>query len=236
MASSEVQDLLDHGLIHLFDGRVQEAIVTWMKVLDIDPNQPRALDYLETLEVIEPRSSMADGNGVMGESRESGDWPSPFDSQPSIDVIAPAEGEGGEMTGGPISSEERVTLLAQVAEERTKDNLGGALDICEEILKRNPGDLETEELARTLKEDLVGFYLEQLKPLDQIPQLVADDSNILELSLDPIGGFLLSQIDGQITVEELLTIMGTFDQYRVVSALHYFLSHSILELTPFDPS
>ena len=236
MASSEVQDLLDHGLIHLFDGRVQEAIVTWMKVLDIDPNQPRALDYLETLEVIEPRRSIIDGDGISGGVRESGDWPSPFDSQPSIDVIAPVEGEGGEMTGGPISSEERVTLLAQVEEERAKDNVGGALDICEEILKRNPGDLETEELARTLKEDLVGFYLEQLKPLDQIPQLVADDSNILELSLDPIGGFLLSQVDGRITVEELLTIMGTFDQYRVVSALHYFLSHNILELTPFDES
>jgi len=237
MASSEVQDLLDHGLIHLFDGRVQEAIVTWMKVLDIDPNESRALDYLETLEVIEPRSSIIDGGSSMGgESRESGDWPSPFDSQPSIDVIAPADGEGGEMTGGPISDEERATLFAQVSEEREKENLGGALDICEEILKRNPGDVETEELARMLKEELVGFYLEQLKPLDQIPQLVADDSNILELSLDPIGGFLLSQVDGRITVEELLTIMGTFDQYRVVSALHYFLSHNILELTPFDES
>lgn len=235
-SSTEVQELLDLGLVHLFDGKVQEAIVTWMKVLDIDGNEPRALDYLETLEVIEPRSATGLAHGIQAENGESGEWPSPFDSQPSIDVLAPHESEGGAMTGGPISDTDRAGLLAQVNEELERQNLGAALDICEEILKRAPGDGETEELAQKVKEDLVGFYLEQLKPLEQIPQLVADDSNILELSLDPIGGFLLSQIDGRITVEELLTIMGTFDQYRVVSALHYFLTNEILELQAAEGS
>ncbi len=229
-SSDEVQALLDQGLVHLFDGRVQEAVVAWMKVLDLDPNDPRALDYLETLDVIERRSTAPVDTGMEGEPRESGDWPSPFDSQPSLDVIAPQEG-GGELVGGPLGDEEKAGLLAQVQEEREAQNMGAALDICEEILKRSPGDAETEELAQAIKEELVGFYLDALKPLDQVPQLVADDANILELSLDPIGGFLLSQIDGRITVEELLTIMGTFDQYRVVSALHYFLNNGILELS-----
>ena len=225
------EELLDSGLVHLFDGKVQEAIVSWMKVLDIDPGDSRALDYLETLEVIEPQgpSTIADqpvGNG------ESDEWPSPFDSQPHLDVLPGTDGEGGELTGLPLFDDEKGGLLAQVAEEREQQNMGAALDICEEILKRSPGDFDTEELAREIKEELVGFYLDQLKPLDQVPQLTADDSNILELSLDPIGGFLLSQVDGRITVEELLTIMGTFDQYRVVSALHYFLSNGILELGP----
>ena len=229
-AANEVQELLDQGLVHLFDGKIQEAIVCWMKVLDIDPSDARALDYLETLEVIEPKgpSSITDQHIGGGESDE---WPSPFDSQPQIDVLPGTDGEGGGLTGLPLSEDEKQGLLAQVAEEREAQNMGAALDICEEILKRSPGDFETEELAREIKEELVGFYLDALKPLDQIPQLVADDANILELSLDPIGGFLLSQIDGRITVEELLTIMGTFDQYRVVSALHYFLNNGILELS-----
>ena len=88
-------------------------------------------------------------------------------------------------------------------------------------------------LADEIKEELVSFYIEDLKPLDQVPELAAD-ADILELSLDPIGGFLLSQIDGRITLEELLTIMGTFDQYRVVSALHLFINQEILRLNPAE--
>ena len=45
-----------------------------------------------------------------------------------------------------------------------------------------------------------------------------------------MGGFLISQIDGEISVEELLTILGTFDQFRVLSSLHYFLVNEIIEL------
>ncbi len=232
----EVQDLLDQGLVALVDGKVQEAIVTWMKVLEIDANEPRALDYLETLEVIEPRSQTADpdedSGGIGVDVPETGEWSAPFESQSEIDVVPPPDGEGAEFSGGPLPDEERAGLLEQVNSEREAGNLGAALDICEEILKRAPGDFETSTLATEVKEELVAFYLDGLKPLDQIPELTADDSNILELSLDPIGGFLLSQIDGRITVEELLTIMGTFDQYRVVSALHLFLNQEILRLKP----
>ncbi len=229
----EIEELLQGGLIHLFDGRVQDAIVTWMKILDLDPDEPRALDYLETLEAIEPRSPLevrGEDGQPLDESGEYAAHTSPFASQQSLDVVPSVEGEGGEFVGGPLSEEEKANLLEQVAAARSEENLGGALDICEEILKRSPGDPEVEELAREIKEDLVNFYLDKLKPLDQIPQLVANDASILELSLDPIGGFLLSQIDGNITVEELLTIMGTFEQYRVVSALHYFLNAGIIEL------
>jgi hypothetical protein len=232
----EVQDLLDQGLVALVDGKVQEAIVTWMKVLEIDANEPRAVDYLETLEVIEPRSETADpdedSGGIGVEVPETGEWSAPFESQSELDVAPPPDGEGAEFSGGPMSDEDRNGLLEQVYSEREAGNLGAALDICEEILKRAPGDFETTTVATEVKEELVSFYLDGLKPLDQIPELAADDSNILELSLDPIGGFLLSQIDGRITVEELLTIMGTFDQYRVVSALHLFINQEILRLKP----
>lgn len=238
-SEQEVQDLLDQGLVALVDGKVQEAIVTWMKVLDIDANEPRALDYLETLEVIEPRSQTADpdeepGNGIGIETPETGEWSAPFESQSEIDVMAPQDGEGAEFSGNPIGEDEKAGLLDQVRAEREANNISAALDICEEILKRSPGDLDTQVLADEIKEELVSFYLEDLKPLDQIPELAADDANILELSLDPIGGFLLSQIDGRITLEELLTIMGTFDQYRVVSALHLFINQEILRLNPAE--
>lgn len=238
-SEQEVQDLLDEGLVALVDGKVQEAIVTWMKVLDIDANEPRALDYLETLEVIEPRSQTADpdeepGNGIGIESPETGEWSAPFESQSEIDVMTPQDGEGADFSGNPIGEDEKTDLLEQVRAEREANNLSAALDICDEILKRSPGELDTQVLADEIKEELVSFYLEDLKPLDQIPELAADDANILELSLDPIGGFLLSQIDGRITLEELLTIMGTFDQYRVVSALHLFINQEILRLNPAE--
>ena len=34
----------------------------------------------------------------------------------------------------------------------------------------------------------------------------------------------------EITVEEILTILSTFDRFRVLSSLHFFLENGILEL------
>jgi hypothetical protein len=76
----------------------------------------------------------------------------------------------------------------------------------------------------------VDRYRSALEPLEAVPFLRATDASILELSLDPIGGFLISQIDGQITVEELLMILGTFDEFRVLSSLNFFLENGIIEL------
>ena len=67
------------------------------------------------------------------------------------------------------------------------------------------------------------------EPFDRVLTLRGGEAKLLELSLDPIGGFIISQIDGRITLEELLSIMGTFDRYRVMSSIHFLVQKEIVE-------
>lgn len=230
---SQLRRLLDEGLVHLSLGREDDAVRVWREALERSPDNPRALDYLETLGVIPPRHA-----------RESGEvaalTPEQVVREPARPVLGGTAGPelmvvgesaGGELVVG-LAEEDIVGLLARAREEMEDGNLGAALDRCEDVLRRVPAEPRATECAREVKDRLVNFYLEELKPLSQVPYLCANDANILELSLDPIGGFLLSQVDADITLEDLLTIMGTFDQYKVVSALHFFLRHGIVELRP----
>ena len=108
--------------------------------------------------------------------------------------------------------------------------LEAALGRAEDALRREPENAQAERIVADLRGRLVERYLQELEPRERVPYLRATDASILELSLDPIGGFLISQIDGEITIEELLTILGTFDQYRVLHSLHFFLENGIIEL------
>jgi hypothetical protein len=121
-------------------------------------------------------------------------------------------------------------LLGNAREEEAAGQLEAALTFAEDALKREPDHTAANTLASSLKKRLSAEYRAELEPMESVPFLRATDASILELSLDPIGGFLISQIDGEITVDELLTILGTFDEFRVLSSLHFFLENGIIEL------
>jgi hypothetical protein len=123
-----------------------------------------------------------------------------------------------------------VLLLRDARSDFEAGHVESALGRAEDALRREPENPEAEKLVGMLRGRLVDEYLVELEPRERIPYLRATDASILELSLDPIGGFLISQIDGEITIEELLTILGTFDQYRVLHSLHFFLENGIIEL------
>jgi hypothetical protein len=170
----------------------------------------------------------SDAVGVATIDRNAESMVSPFSPTPGG-----FDDEEERDSSAELSSDMVADVDILVREARAREEAGDfevALKSCEDALRRDPEHKEALELVDTLRQELNEVYLKELEPLDRTPFLRATDSSILELSLDPVGGFLISQIDGEITVEELLTILGTFDQFRVLSALHYFLVNEIIEL------
>jgi len=230
-----VATLLDSGLIRYAVGDRDEAIQFWQQALEQEPGQSRALDYLQSVGALPPGSVPGDAVGsatlshedvgVTTIDRAAESMGSPFTARPE-----PVEdhADTGELEVEPVVAD--VDIL--VRDARDKEEAGDfelALKNCEEALRRDPDHTEAGEMAEALRKRLVDKYLEELQPLDRVPYLRATDSSILELSLDPVGGFLISQIDGEITVDELLMILGTFDRFRVLSSLHFFLVNEIIE-------
>ena len=74
-------------------------------------------------------------------------------------------------------------------------------------------------------------YFDRIGPRRQVPRIAMEARQITQLRLDHRSGFLLSMIDGRITVEELLDVssMGRLETLRLICEL---LDHGVLALTP----
>ena len=235
-----VTDLLDRGLVRYAQGAREDAISLWREALEQAPRNPRALDYLESVGALpagaaqdvalamDQEAAPTDGRApVVLAPKPSGSFASPFTAEVAAYDQAPMDPD--ELDVEPVVPDV-VLLLRDARSDFEAGRVESALGRAEDALRREPENPEAEKLVGMLRGRLVDEYLVELEPRERIPYLRATDASILELSLDPIGGFLISQIDGEITIEELLTILGTFDQYRVLHSLHFFLENGIIEL------
>jgi len=107
-------------------------------------------------------------------------------------------------------------------------DFSGALTAAEQILERNPDDVEANRYAQSCREVLTQMFSARLAPLDRVVSVAISPEQIRWLSLDHKSGFLLSLVDGTCTIEELLDISGmsrldalrillTLDQQKVVA-------------------
>jgi hypothetical protein len=83
-----------------------------------------------------------------------------------------------------------------------------ALSIAEEILARSPDDVLARRCAQNCRDVLTQMFAARIGPLDQIISVVISPEEVQWLALDHRAGFLLSLVDGQSTVDEILDISG----------------------------
>jgi tetratricopeptide (TPR) repeat protein len=245
--SRRVEQLLDQGLVQYALGNLDAAVSYWREAADVEPANDRAHDYLRTvgvpLDAVEPDFDADERTEAMpaisedhlaavaaieagDEDLDSDTLAPPFAREHTYDDESVRTDD---LDVEPVVPDVEIMLRdARSAEAAGK--FEEAHKSAVEALKRDPEREETQKMVASLRERLKQSYLAALRPLERVPVLRATDASILELSLDPIGGFLISQIDGEITIEELLTILGTFDEFRVLGSLHFFLESGIIEL------
>lgn len=83
-----------------------------------------------------------------------------------------------------------------------------ALSIAEEILARTPDDVAVRKCAQNCREVLTQMFAARIGPLDQVISVAINPEEVQWLALDHRAGFLLSLVDGQSTVDEILDISG----------------------------
>ena len=84
----------------------------------------------------------------------------------------------------------------------------GALVIAEGILESDPSDAEAKLCAEKCRDVLTQMYSARLGPHSQTVSVAIPNDEIRWLSLDHRAGFLLSLVDGSLTLEEILDISG----------------------------
>jgi hypothetical protein len=105
----------------------------------------------------------------------------------------------------------------------------GALELAEAILQKRPDDAATRRYAQNCRDVLTQMFAAKIGPLDQVMQVVISPQEVQWLSLDHRAGFLLSLVDGQSTVDEILDISG-MSRLDALKIIHQLVEQQIVNL------
>jgi len=113
------------------------------------------------------------------------------------------------------------SAIADMKDRYAMGDFSGALLIAEKLLETNPEDLEAPRYAQSCRDVLTQMYSARLGSLDQRVEVAVPSDQIRWLTLDHRAGFLLSLIDGGITVDQILDISGMprLDALRIMYQL-----------------
>ena len=114
-----------------------------------------------------------------------------------------------------------VEVHREIADRFALGDFARALSAAELQLGRDPDDAEAKRYAESSREHLEIRYATRIGSLDFIFNVAVPRAKIKWLGLDPPAAFLLSLVDGQTTVSEVLDIcqMGRLEALRVFTEL-----------------
>ena len=83
-------------------------------------------------------------------------------------------------------------------------------------------------MIELLRAELYRRYREALGDLGQVPRVVGDPGDLQSRNLPPSAGFLLSMVDGQTPLADLVSVSG-MDRFEALRAIHRMHAAGILE-------
>lgn len=100
-------------------------------------------------------------------------------------------------------------------------DFSGSLELIEKVVAMDPANAQAQEYLIKNRDTLAQMYESQIGQLDAVPRLSIPPDEIIWLSLDHRAGFVLSQIDGQSTFEDLFALSGLsrLDTARILAQL-----------------
>ena len=109
----------------------------------------------------------------------------------------------------------------EIADRFALGDYAAALSVAELQLGREPDDDEVRRYAESSRERLEVRYATRIGSLDYVFNVSVPAAKVKWLGLDPQAAFLLSLVDGQTTVDEVLDLceMGRLEALRVFTEL-----------------
>ncbi|HET8724088.1 MAG TPA: hypothetical protein VFM53_07750 [Anaeromyxobacteraceae bacterium] len=171
---------------------------------------------------------------------EGGFAPSPWDEGPADSAtVVVDEGSGldlgvvGEKSDiRPLVAEQRPPVrppppgdvaawMESARELFALGDFSGSLEMIERILRVDSTHAEARAYLRQNESTLVAMYESKLGTLSARPRLAIHPEEVMWLNLDHRAGFLLAQIDGTVTYEDLFALSGLphLDTARILASL-----------------
>jgi hypothetical protein len=154
----------------------------------------------------------------------------PWDEGPSMAIPQPelsGDGNGAwsiHKDASPkaaISDDETGVWMRGARELVALNDFSGALELLHKVLERKPNDKDALQLHETCEQNLTLMYESKIGAMDARPKTAIPPDEIIWLNLDPRAGFVLAQIDGEVSFDDLYAICGLkrLDTARILCEL-----------------
>ena len=157
---------------------------------------------------------------------------SPWDDGPSVAIAQEQEDSSNEASGAWNIHKEALPIEA-VADAETDvwmrgarelvalNDFSGALELLGKVLARKPGDKEGQQMLDSCEHNLTLMFESKIGAMEGRPAMAIPPDEVIWLNLDPRAGFVLAQIDGEVSFEDLYAICGLkrLDTARILSQL-----------------
>src|ERR1700736_4287451 len=155
----------------------------------------------------------------------------PWDEGPSLAIPQPeVTGDGGNAAcsihkvaapSAAVSDDETDVWMRGARELVALNDFSGAVELLNKVLERKPNDKDAVQLHGTCEHNLTLMYESKIGAMDARPQTAIAPDEIIWLNLDPRAGFVLAQIDGEVSFEDLYAICGLkrLDTARILCQL-----------------
>lgn len=162
-------------------------------------------------------------------------WDSPSSPGFHISSAKPGLGDVMDMVAEPVDAadpgEKRRAARDRKAEVETLirgakdllelDDHSGAIELILKAEHLSPEDSQVIELKARSEQTLEAMFESRLGPMSARPRVLLKDDEIIWLNLDHRAGFVLAQIDGTVSFEDLFEVCGMsrLDTARILAQL-----------------
>jgi hypothetical protein len=168
----------------------------------------------------------------------------PWDEGPSLAIPQPeVTGEGGNgawsihkdaVPAKTVPDDETDVWMRGARELVALNDFSGALELLQKVLEKKPNDGDALKLHETCEHNLTLMFESKIGAMDARPKTAIPPDEIIWLNLDPRAGFVLAQIDGEVSFDDLYAICGLkrLDTARILCEL---LEQGVVQIAGRDP-
>lgn len=120
------------------------------------------------------------------------------------------------------------SLSAKMREAAGLDDFSGALKAADELLTIEPMNADARRIRERARSVLTQMLISELGTLDAIPFVVVAADQVIWLDLDQRAGFVLSQIDGRSSFNDIVAVTG-MDELETLGILARLVRDKIVD-------
>ncbi|MFO0600056.1 MAG: hypothetical protein U0228_32405 [Myxococcaceae bacterium] len=121
----------------------------------------------------------------------------------------------------PTKKEEVDAILRGARDLLGLDDHTGAMELIQKAIALAPEDPEVIAMKERSEKTLLTMFESKLGKLEAVPRVLLKDDEIIWLNLDHRAGFVLAQIDGTVSFDDLFSVSGMsrIDTARILAQL-----------------